>query len=175
MAIIVKMGKEKLYVDCGGAAPIFKPVRFESDHQNSSRFGEDYVNIVPTVPEDNNYRYVRYIKGKQSGEAWDFNSEQEYKMSDFADIIQKSYILQSAFMSILRCQLWQIDQNRSVSLVNNRLSIHYSDGQTVKKTLSSIHEIEEVMAIDFFLPKLPVAEAIEVLKNLGVDVFSDRV
>ncbi|ALC80458.1 arylamine N-acetyltransferase [Bacillus gobiensis] len=174
MAIIVNIDSEKMYVDCGAAAPMFKPVRFESDHQNSSRFGEDYVNIVPASSENNSYRYIRYIRGKQSGKAWNFDSKKAYEVNDFADIIQKSYIPQAAFMSMLRCQLWQIDQNRNVSLVNNQLGIRYSNGQTITKTLSCISEIEEVMANEFLLSKLPVAEAIEVLKSLGVDVFSER-
>lgn len=171
MAIIVKIDNETLYVDCGGAAPMFKPVRFESDHQNSSRFGEDYVTIVPIDPQNNEYQYVRYTMGKQNGKAWRFNSVISYKMSDFTEIIQKSYLPKATFMSMLRCQLWQTDQNRSVSLVNNRFGIRYSNGQSITKTLSSKSEIEEVMAHEFLLPKLPVAEAIEELQLLGVDIL----
>jgi N-hydroxyarylamine O-acetyltransferase len=75
-------------------------------------------------------------------------------------------------MTILRCQLRQLNQGRSVSLVNNQFGIRHSDGRIDKYTLHSVAEIEEVIANEFALPKLPVREAIDVLAELGIDIFS---
>ncbi len=80
----------------------------------------------------------------------------------------------TTFMTLLRCQLWQLNQGRSVSLVNNQFGIRHSDGRTDKYTLHSVAEIEEVIANEFALPKLPVGEAIDVLAELGIDIFSSK-
>ncbi|NKI20997.1 hypothetical protein HFN20_07150 [Paenibacillus dendritiformis] len=77
-------------------------------------------------------------------------------------------------MTILRCPLWQLSRGRSVSLVNNQFGIRHSDGRTDKNTLHSAAEIEEVIANEFALPKLPVREALDVLSELGIDVFSSE-
>lgn len=74
-------------------------------------------------------------------------------------------------MTILRCQLYQTHKQRSVSLVNNKFSIRYSNGETSVKTLFSSEEIIAVLSEEFMLPKLPVKEAIEVLKTLNIDIF----
>ncbi|KAB2331718.1 arylamine N-acetyltransferase [Bacillus mesophilum] len=171
MAIIVKIDNERFYIDCGAAAPFFKPVRFEGNFENISSFGKDEVNILPEEPHRNRYKYVRYINGKQSGKAWHFNSRKEVKVSDFNDVIEKSNKPNSTFMTILRCQLYQTSKQRSISLVNNKLSIRYSNGKTNVFTLSSPGDIREVLTEEFMLPNLPVIEAIEVLKTLKINIF----
>ncbi|MGE6259759.1 arylamine N-acetyltransferase [Heyndrickxia sporothermodurans] len=171
MGIIVKIDKERYYIDCGAAAPFFKPVRFERDFENISSFGKDEVNILPEDPHRNRYKYVRYINGKQSGKAWHFNSRKEAKVSDFNDVIEKSNKPNATFMTILRCQLYQTSKQRSISLVNNKFSIRYSDGETNVLTLSSPEDIRAVLTEEFRLPNLPVKEAIEVLKTLKINIF----
>lgn len=126
MGIIVKIDNQNVYVDCGAAAPFFRPVRFENDHQNISQFGNDEVHLLPVQPHNHMYKYVRYTQGKQNGKTWGFNSRQEYKVSDFNKAMQESNKPNSTFMSILRCQIWQTNKNRSVSLVNNQFGIRYS-------------------------------------------------
>jgi N-hydroxyarylamine O-acetyltransferase len=172
MGIIVKIDNERIYVDCGAAAPFFKPVRFENDFENTSTFGKDEVYILPEEPQGNRYKYVRYTNGKQSGKTWHFNSRKEAKVSDFNDVIEKSNKPNALFMTILRCQLYQTRKQRSVSLVNNKFGIRYSNGETFVKTLSSPEEIRAVLSEEFMLPKLPVTEAIEVLKTLNIDIFA---
>lgn len=170
MGIIVKLGDERFYVDCGATAPFFKPVRFEADHENQSSFGNDKVYILP-VDRENNFKYVRYMNGKQSGKAWHFHSRREVSMDDFLQVIETSNKPGATFMSILRCHLYQTDKKRSVSLVNNKFTIRYSNGETAVTTLSTPEEIRSVVADEFNLPKLPVVEAMEVLKELDFDVF----
>lgn len=172
MGIIVKMDNERFYVDCGAAAPFFKPVRFENDLKNISDFGKDEVYILPEEIQINRYKYVRYTNGKQNGKTWRFNSRKEAKVSDFNDVIEKSNKPNAPFMTILRCQLYQTYKQRSVSLVNNKFGIRYSNGEINVKTLSSSEEIKAVLSEEFMLPKLPVIEAIEVLKTLNIDIFA---
>lgn len=171
IGIIVQLEEERLYVDCGAAAPFFRPVRFETDLENVSRFGEDTVEIRSDPDDKRIYRYTRYIQGKPSGPLWDFQPDHRCNLSDFGENIIASYLPGATFMKILRCQLWQPEQNRSVSLVNNRFSIRYEDGQVKNRELRSLEEIEEVLAGEFQLPKLPVCEAIPVLESLGVSIF----
>lgn len=171
MGILVELDKEKVYVDCGASAPIFRPVYFERDPQNVSQFGEDKVHILPADPETGQYKYVRYIQGKQSGEDWEFNVREKCTMQDFQTIIEQSNEPKTTFMKLLRCQLWQLDKKRSVSLVDNQFSIRYADGTMTKSTLHSLAEIEDVIATEFLLPKLPVREAVEVLDRLDINIF----
>jgi arylamine N-acetyltransferase len=175
MGIIVIVDQERVYVDCGAAAPFFKPVRFESDHQNISQFGKDEVYLLPVRPQNYEYQYIRYVQGKQNGKVWEFNSTKACQVNDFTEAIIKSNQPGSSFMTILRCQRWQTGKNRSVSLVNNKFGIRYADGQTSVTTLKSTEEIQAVIAEEFMLPKLPVSEAIAVLKQLNVDIFSESV
>ncbi|PLR84839.1 arylamine N-acetyltransferase [Bacillus sp. V33-4] len=174
IGIIVDVEGERVYVDCGAAAPFFKPVRFENDPNNVSQFGDDKVQLLRVDGEKHQYKYVRYTQGKQSGNTWEFNSKKAFELADFSHAIEKSNQPGATFMSILRCQLWQTEKDRSVSLVNNQFSIRYANGNTIKKTLTSAGEIEKVITEEFLLPKLPVAQAIDVLKELKVDIFSGK-
>lgn len=174
MGIIVNIENERFYVDCGAAAPFFKPVCFEKDINYITHFGKDEVYISPVDLENNRYKYVRYTNGKQNGKTWHFNSSKVAKVSDFNEAIEVSNKSNAPFMSILRCQLYQTDNQRSVSLVNNKFSTRYSSGETVVKILSSKEEINKVLSKEFNLPKLPVKEAIEVLKTLNIDIFANN-
>jgi N-hydroxyarylamine O-acetyltransferase len=122
MGILLDLPGERVYVDCGAAAPFFQPVRFESNSLNVSQFGDDKVHIRHAHPESGRYTYVRYTQGKQNGKEWYFNINQKRKFEDFHDIILKSNRAGTTFMTILRCQLWQLNQGRSVSLDSNLLS-----------------------------------------------------
>lgn len=174
MAIIVTIDNDKFYVDCGAAFPFFKPVSFENDPHNITKFGNDNVRLLPLQSGTNNYQYIRYTNGKQSGKAWRFNSQQVSTISDFDQPIKLSNRPRTPFMIILRCQLYQTDKNRSVSLVNNKFAIRYDDGTTSDQRLSSVSEIEQVISNEFMLSKLPVAEAIDVLQSLDIDIFSNN-
>lgn len=173
IGIIVDVDHQRYYVDVGAAAPFFKPIPFESGFHSRAHFGKDEVCILPVDPSMNEFKYVRYTNGKQSGKEWYLNSEQEVTIHDFREVIEKSYLCAAPFMSIFRCQLYQSDQMRSVSIVNNKFSIQYSNGESEVKYLSSSQQLIQVVLEEFRLPKLPVQDAIEVLNALKMNIFAD--
>ncbi|MHC0036367.1 arylamine N-acetyltransferase [Pseudoneobacillus sp. C159] len=172
MGIVVEIETERVYVDCGAAAPIFKPIRFEHNSENKAQFGEDQVFLKLVNPDQDEFEYVRYLGGVQSGNSWTFHSKKKFQLSDFYQVITDSNQPGADFMTLLRCQLWQTEQGRSVSLVNNGLTIRKFDGSTEKYNLNSVAVIKEVIQEEFRLPRLPVEEAIEVLKELNIDIFA---
>ncbi|NGQ94944.1 arylamine N-acetyltransferase [Brevibacillus sp. SYP-B805] len=177
MGIVVEVPEfpgERLYVDCGAAAPFFRPVRFEREEADVAAFGTDEVRIVPDQEEPGQYRFIRYRRGEIVSQEWTFSPDQGRSFAEFEPIIEESNRPGTFFMSSLRCQLWQTQYNRSISLVNNMLTIRTADGEEHKQTLQSIEEIEGVLADEFGLPLLPVREAVEVLASLGTDIFADE-
>ncbi|MFE7065163.1 hypothetical protein ACFVAD_23960 [Sutcliffiella sp. NPDC057660] len=132
------------------------------------------MHISPEEPQRNRYKYVRYTNGKQSGRTWHFDSGRKAEVSDFHDVMEKSNKPGAPFMTILRCQLYQTSKQRSVSLVNNKFAIRYSNGEASVRELSTPEEIMAVLSEEFMLPKLPAKEAIEVLSTLGIDIFAQN-
>jgi N-hydroxyarylamine O-acetyltransferase len=176
MAILVRVPEfpdEWVYVDCGSAAPFFRPVRFETNPDNVSAFGGDESFLQPEE-EPGVYAFRRYIDGKLNKTVWTFDIKKNYNFDDFLPAIEQSFQPGKTFMTLLRCQLWQLDKKRSVSLLNHTFSIRTQDGKVEKYHLSSVKEIRRVIDQEFVLPKLPVEEAISVLNELGVDIFQDR-
>lgn len=173
MGIIVKIDNERYYVDAGAGAPFFKPVRFENGYENITTFALDRIYLLPVNLENGDYKYVRYNHGRSYGEKWNFNVEKKLNLTDFSELIIQSNQPENLFMSTIRCQIYQTDQNRSVSLVNNKFSIYEADGTSTVKILTSIDEVEEVIAKEFLLPKLPISEAVDFLKlRFNIDIFS---
>lgn len=174
MGIIVMIDHERFYVDCGAAAPFFKPVPFERDFKNISSFGDDEVHLRPVDIEKHEYTYTRFTNGTQSGKVWHFHSRIKAELNDFTPALQKSFEENAPFMTILRCQRYQTDKQRSVSLVNNKFGIRDADGITTTTTLASVEEIQDVIANEFLLHNMPVGEAIDVLNTLNVNIFAKK-
>ncbi|SFX76217.1 Arylamine N-acetyltransferase [Thermoactinomyces sp. DSM 45891] len=173
MGIIVILDEERVFLDFGVAAPIFKPICYERPGENISEFGDDKVYLLPLSLQEHRYKFVRYTDGKKSGKEWEFFTRKKYKPSDFLPALQCSFQLKSTFMSALRCQLWQTGQNRNVSLLNNKCRIRYVDRGPEEIRFATVQEIEEFVAEELMLPKLPVRQAIDVLNGLGIDVFAN--
>lgn len=177
LAILVELPEypgERLYVDYGSASPYFKPVRFETDPDNLSAFGVDELRLLPVDDQPGRYCATRYRRGELVSNDWTFHPDERKEFSDFADIIEEANKPGAFFMTQLRCQLWQPDSGRNVSLVNNILTIRTLDLQQTQRTLQTVEEIEQAIADEFHLPKLPVREAIAVLTDLGVDIFKEK-
>ena len=165
--------EEEVYVDCGNAAPFFQPVRLMSEPDYVSAYAGIEVKLRP-ADEPGTYAYYRYVDGKlQTDLLWTFDTRKTYQFDDFQPAIQQYFKPNDLFTSSLRCQLWQLDRQRSLSMVNNALSIRYIDGTVEKRVLSDLRELREVVDQEFKLPKLPVEEAVNVLRQLGVDIWND--
>ncbi|MGG3641796.1 arylamine N-acetyltransferase [Bacillus gobiensis] len=165
--------EESVYVDCGTAAPLFKPLRFETTSRPTSTFGDIEVVIVPEK-EEGVYTFQRYVDKKLIKQTlWTFDTKKDIQFHDFQTAINEYFEPGTQFMNTLRCQVWQLEKERSLSLVNNILSIRKSDGKAEKHKLSSVDEIQNAVTEEFKLPKLPVKEAARVLERLGVDIFKE--
>ncbi|GAB6928383.1 hypothetical protein JCM10914A_23660 [Paenibacillus sp. JCM 10914] len=164
---------EEVYVDCGNAAPFFEPVCLETDPNQVSEYAGIQVRLRP-ADEPGTYTYYRYVDGELLTDLiWSFDTREEYSFDDFQPAIRQYFKPNDLFTSGLRCQLWQLDQKRSLSLVNNVLSIRHIDGTVEKRVLSDLAEIREVIDHEFKLPKLPVEEAVSVLGEMGIDIWKD--
>ncbi|QDI90714.1 arylamine N-acetyltransferase [Salicibibacter halophilus] len=176
VALLVRLPNEgeELYVDVGNGSPFFEPIRLETDSRNVSQYGGIEVRIRQGN-EHGAYKYYRYVDGKLLADMdWSFDTNKTYQFDDFQSAIREYFQYNGPFTSALRCQIWQLSQKRSLSLVNNVLSIRYSDGEVEKRVLTDRYEIRSVIDHEFNLPKLPVESAIEILEELGVNIFQDQ-
>ncbi|SEN00921.1 arylamine N-acetyltransferase [Lihuaxuella thermophila] len=176
LALLVRLPEfpdEWVYVDCGSAAPFFQPVRFQTNPENVSAFGGEEC-YLQAEEEPGVYAYRRYTDGKLSKTVWTFDTRKHYHFGDILPAIERSFQPGKTFMTQLRCQLWQLDQKRSVSLLNHTFRIRTQEGKVETTHLTSVREIRRVINEEFGLPNLPVEEAIAVLDDLGVDIFQSR-
>lgn len=76
------------------------------------------------------------------------------------------------FTSSLRCQLFQLEQKRSLALVNNELTIRYRNGTVEKRLLKDLTALRQVINEEFKLANLPVERAVSILEKFGVNIFA---
>ncbi len=173
VALLVQLpnGEEEMYVDPGNGAPFFEPIHLETAPMNCSQFGGIEVRIRP-MDEPGVYKYYRYVDGKLLNHMlWSFDTRKVYQFDDFQPAIQRYFQPNGFFTSDLRCQIWQLDQNRSLSLVNNMLSIRYSNGKVEKRELANLCDVRSVINDEFGFPKLPIEDAVESLEKRRVNIF----
>jgi N-hydroxyarylamine O-acetyltransferase len=163
-----------MYIDFGAAAPLFKPIYFEIAPNCISSFGVDEIRILPDIDQPGYYRFARYRREELVNNDWIFNPKHPCEFNELVEVIQEANEPGAFFMSELRCQLWQLDRQRYLSLINNTFTIRTLDKREDKHQLQSISEIEHVIIEEFNLPKLPVRGAIDVLASIGVDIFKGR-
>lgn len=168
LAILVQLNDDAYYVDCGSTAPIFKPLLLGKETERN--LGNARVEIIQTAKQS--FEHKRYLNERQTGITWTFNTSEHLTLNDFTTIMQKSCQHDGSFMQIIRCQLYQTEQKRSVSLLNNTFTAHYQDGTTIKKQLDSVTEIEELLHSEFRLPHIPVRAAIMSLEKCGIPIFA---
>jgi N-hydroxyarylamine O-acetyltransferase len=174
VAVLVSLPEvnHSLYVDVGAAAPFFRPVPLVGEPP-VTRFGIDEIHIVP-ARGDGQYTFTRYLDGKVSGEPWSFDIGQTAQFPVLQEMIAHAHEPGTTFMQMLRCQLWQSQRQRSVSLVNNVFTVKHKEGAVERHTLTSVGAIESVLEQEFGLERLPVGEAVGILASLGVDVFQAK-
>jgi arylamine N-acetyltransferase len=164
---------EEVYVDCGTGAPLFRPLRFETVPGDMASFGGIKVSIHP-AEEPGIYTFYRYVDETLIEKTlWSFDTNKTYHFHDFTDPVESYFQPGELFMSTLRCQMWQQEKQRSLSLVNDQLNIRDVSGKVEKHRLKSVKDVREVINEEFNLPLLPVEEAISMLKNLGANIFQE--
>ncbi len=128
------------------------------------------MRIFPMNGERGAYHMEHYTDGERK-HSWTFSSMPE-SWDQFEANIDYSYSATGFFMVFLSCSLYQAEPKRNLSLLNNVFTARYANGNRTVTNLGSVEHFEEVLATEFRLPGLPVREAIETLKALGVDVFA---
>ncbi|GEC90602.1 arylamine N-acetyltransferase [Brevibacillus brevis] len=163
-----------LYVDTAAAAPFFQPVPFTSDPLYLSSFGYESAQIAPDPAHPRRYRFRRMRHQELVNDSWYFDPIQKRELADLAPAIARSFQPDATFLTCLRLHLYQLSQNRCLSLKNNSLFILYENGEDQNLHLRSIDELESIVASEFGLPRLPVREAVSALAAAGIDVFADK-
>lgn len=177
MAIAVALeewGDEYALVDVGSAAPFFAPVRVEKETGAAIRFGSDEIRFKKVGEKPKRFQYIRFDRGQRMESDWIFDIREVATFSQIFPAVERSYEPEELFMTSIRCQLWQLELKRSVSIKNARFRIRYADGSEKTYRLSSVKEMERVLADEFDLPRLPVGEAVEHLMRKGIDIFQDH-
>ena len=168
MGTIVLLDGRRLYVDVAVGNPIETPV----DITTEAYFDVcgSTVHFYPDGAEPNVYHMDHATAGSQY--AWAMNPFHPVTLQSVDGEIRLSNGPGRVFTSMLCCKMWQPDRRRIVSLVNRSFAIHHADGRIDKRRLETVAEIEDVLASEYGLPRLPVREAIEVLKEFRVDVMA---
>lgn len=169
MGIIVTIERKTYYVDCGAAAPFFRPILLEGKDTESPSFGSDVITF--SFQGEGDYHYQRYLDGDKSGDCWSLNVTKSVDVTDFEPLYQDSFKKEATFMKLFRCQLYQLHQKRSVSIVNNTFSIRFESGKKQTRTLNNLNELERVLNEEFHLPQLPVEPCIEFLQQQNLALF----
>lgn len=178
IAILVDHPEEPgipLYVDCASAAPFFTPVDFTRNPDNCSEYADIAVRLVADTKNPGRYLYNRYVKNQLIEQDWTFDPTVTKNLIYFNNTVAKSFDLDRKFMSLLFIQLFQLDQHRKVTIHNNEFSIVDESGNEQLILLSNTEEIEKVLQEEFKLPRLPVREAVEVLAELGINIFEKKI
>jgi arylamine N-acetyltransferase len=168
MGTIVRLDGRRLYVDVAVGNPIDAPV----DITTEARFDAcgSWVHFYPDGRDPNVYHMDHGTLGNKW--EWAMNPYHRVTLESVEREIRLSNGPSRVFTSMLCCKMWQPQQNRILSLVNRSFAIHHADGQVEKRRLRTAAEIEDVLGSEYGLSRLPVREAIEVLKEFQVDVMA---
>ncbi|MFB4163700.1 arylamine N-acetyltransferase [Alteribacillus sp. JSM 102045] len=175
MAIIIRdpeRNERLLYVDVGTTAPLFDPIPFRGRKHSIPPFAGEKLLFLPGE-NHGEYTYIR-VRGDQiTDKKWTFSVFNEMKLEDFAPWVTSTFQQEAVFMNVLRCQLWQPEKRRGLSLVNRRFTIRNGSGGVLTKMLPNRNALQQVLMEDFKMPKLPAAEALDILEKKGIDIFED--
>lgn len=153
-------------VDVGYAAPFYEPISL--------------VDLPARVPHgDVNYVIDRHVSGAGALEVTTFrgsNKVQSYvakppalESEGFAQAIERASGDSARFMRSLRIS--RFFASRVLEVVDNTLVTTHHNITTVTP-IRDIGELEAIVHEQMQLPRMPVGEAVEVLKSRGVDIFA---
>lgn len=173
MGIIVRWHDQLHYVDVGVGAPLFAPISLDLEDDSVIYCGTGIR--FRKKPDSLDTYLFDHMTGGESILQWEMYPHLPLTFEDFATKIkQQNTFGETFFMDTLRCRLWQPDRKRSISLINNTVTVRYENGLSTQSTLASLEEIETVLNYEFGLPKLPVRQANDVLKGFGIDIFAQN-
>ncbi len=168
LGTIVRLDGRQLYVDVAVGIPTDSPV----DIVGEGHFDVcgSRAHLYPDALDPSVYHMDTDTGG--SHERWIMNPEYPVTLAAVDGEIVLSNTPGRVFTSILCCKMWQPERRRILTLINRSLSIHHADGRVEKRKLGTIAEIEDVLRSEYGMPRLPVREAVEVLRQFGVDVLA---
>ncbi len=170
LGVSVQLPTGWYYVDVGVGSPVFAPIAIPAGGE--AIYCGTGIRLLPKEDGADALRFQHITHGEVTLE-WELSLQKGLTFDDFSEKIKfQNTPGQTFFMNTLRCKLWQPDRGRSIALVNNTLMIRTEDGVEQKSQLPDQQAIEEVIAVEFGLPKLPVREAISVLESLDIDIFA---
>ncbi|MGY4690511.1 arylamine N-acetyltransferase [Salibacterium sp. K-3] len=173
MALIMKdpaSGKRLLYVDVGTTAPLFDPIPFHGRKHSIPPFAGERLLFLPGK-DSGFYTYIRTRNGQITHKKWTFSIYANMTMDDFMPWIASTFRDDALFMNMLRCQLWEPDKRRGLSLTNRKFTIRYGSGSVLTKDLPDKDALQQVLADEFRMPDLPVEGALKQLEKSDIDIF----
>ncbi|SFP95137.1 arylamine N-acetyltransferase [Salibacterium halotolerans] len=174
MAVIIKdpgSANRLLYVDVGTTAPLFEPIPFQGRKRAIPPFAGEQLFFLPGEGKGV-YSYIRTRNGQITHKKWTFSIYEAMSYADFAPWIAATFQQEASFMNMLRCQLWEPDQRRGLSLINRTFTIRHGNGSVMTKDLPDEEAVRDVLVREFRMPDLPVYEALQQLEQRGAGIFS---
>ncbi|RSL30510.1 arylamine N-acetyltransferase [Salibacterium salarium] len=175
MAVIIKDPERRgnlLYVDAGTTAPLFDPIPFHGRRHSISPFAGERLLFLPEEQEGT-YTYIRTRGEHITDKKWTFSVQEEMSLEDFKPYVAATFESDAVFMNILRCQMWQPERRKGLSLINNRFHVRNGNGAVLTKHLPNKEAVLDVIHNEFKMPDLPVSSAIHSLEKKGVNLFSE--
>ncbi|SDH54918.1 Arylamine N-acetyltransferase [Alteribacillus persepolensis] len=160
----------RLYVDVGTTAPLFDPIPFQGRKQLIPPFAGEKLLFLPGSNEGE-YTYIRVRGGQIIDKKWTFSIYDSVTREDFKPFVKATFREDAVFMNVLRCQRWEPEKRRGLSLVNRKFMIKNGNGGVLTKTISDENALRQVLNEEFHMPKLPVSIAVEVLQKKGIHLF----
>ena len=156
---IVNIDGHEFIVDCGYAAPFYKPIPRELQTDYIISFGEEKY-IVKPKDENGNTKVEQYINDKL--QHWYTAKAQPRNIDEFKKVIEDSYADDATFMNALR--ITRFTESGSLALKNLALTETIGTGSRTVKIKRN--EIPAVVREKFGMPENLVMEALESLKEL---------
>lgn len=170
MGTVVRLEDRRYYTDVAVGGPTHLPA--DVTEETWIRTCGYRIHFYPD-PDDPSIFHMDHGT-EEASRQWTTRPLDPVRLADCGDIIAASNRPGSSFASMLLCQLWQPERDRVLSLVNSTFTVRHGDGTKDKQSLATVEDIEQVLALEYGLDRLPVREAVETLAGLGVDVFAKR-
>lgn len=152
----VRIDKKEYLVDVGYGAPFYSPL-----HLNNRTEQIQWGDLEYKLNVDEDKTRILVLKKSENIHGYSVNKNPR-SIGEFSKIIKDSYDESNDFMRILR--IIRYFDNYSIELKNFEYTIH-KGGQSIKKYVDNIDELEEVMAKHFRLPDLPIRKAYEIIHS----------